>query len=233
MSSRRVEFAAGAAAVAPMLAVVVPFGMIAGLAATKADLSALQAMVFSATVFAGTSQIATVQLIGDGAAPAVILLTALTINLRMMMYSASLAPHFQHLGTHTRLGLSYLLVDQNYALSIDRYSRPGSGIGTFGHWYYVGGGTALWLTWQAANVAGIFLGAGIPPEWSLDFAVPLVFIVLLVPLLRNRAHIVAAAVGGTVATVGHGLPLHLGIVIGAFGGILAGYTFDRWARAQR
>ncbi|MDZ7749664.1 MAG: AzlC family ABC transporter permease [Halofilum sp. (in: g-proteobacteria)] len=221
------------AAVAPMLAVVVPFGMIAGLSAMQSGFSAAQAMTLSATVFAGASQLATVQLVADGAVPAVIVLTALTINLRMMMYSASLAPHFQHLGSGSRLGLAYFLVDQNYALAINRYNRPDGGFEPWGHWYYLGGGVALWLTWQSASAVGVFLGAGIPRDWSLDFAVPLVFLVLLMPALRDRAHVVAALVGGVVATAGTGLPLKLGIVTGALSGIAAGYAFERWAGAQR
>lgn len=216
-----------------MLAAVVPFGMVAGLTAVGSGLSGLQAMVFSATVFAGASQLATVQLIADGAVPAVILLTALTVNLRMMMYSASLAPHFQHLGSRWRLALAYLLVDQNYALSINRFHRPGGGFEPHGHWYYLGAGAALWLTWQAGNAAGIFLGAGIPAGWSLDFAVPLIFIVMLVPALRDRAHVVAAVAGGAVATAGHAMPLKLGIIAGALSGIAAGYAFERWTEAQR
>lgn len=231
MSTRREVFAAGIAAVAPMLTVVVPFGMIAGLSAIGTGLSAAQAMVFSATVFAGASQLATLQLITEGAVPAVILLTALTINLRMMMYSASLAPHFQHLGSGWRLGLAYFLVDQNYALAINRYNRPDGGFEPHGHWYYLGAGLALWLTWQAATAVGVFLGAGIPRDWSLDFAVPLVFLVLLMPALRDRAHVVAALVGGGVATAAIGLPLKLGIVAGALSGIAAGYAWERWAAA--
>jgi 4-azaleucine resistance transporter AzlC len=232
IATRRAVFGEGIAAVAPMLTVVVPFGMIAGLSAVQTGFSPLQAVVFSATVFAGASQLATLQLIGEGALPAVILLTALTINLRMMMYSASLAPHFQHLGTPWRFGLAYLLVDQNYALSINRYNRPGGGFEPHGHWYYLGAGAALWATWQSASAVGIFLGAGIPRDWSLDFAVPLVFIVVLIPALRDRAHAVAAVVGGVVATAATGLPFKLGILAGALAGISAGYGFERWARAE-
>lgn len=121
MQRRQRVFASGALAVAPMLPGVVPFGMVAGLTAVGTGLSAAQAMALSVTVFAGASQLATLQLIAEGALPAVILLTALTVNLRFAMYSASLAPHFQHLGPGPRLGLAYFMVDQNYALAINRY----------------------------------------------------------------------------------------------------------------
>lgn len=233
MTTRRHVFAAGAAAVASMLTVVVPFGMIAGLTATGTGLSAPQALALSATVFAGASQLATLQLLAEGAVPAVILLTALTINLRFAMYSASLAPHFQHLPSRWRLFLAYWLVDQNYAVSINRYNRPGAGFEPHGHWFYLGAAAALWLTWQTASAIGIFLGAGIPRDWSLDFAVPLVFLVLLMPALRDRAHAVAAATGAAVAILGNGLPLRLGIVAGAAAGIAAGWGFERWAEVER
>lgn len=220
MSTRREVFVAGAGAVAPMLPGVAPFGVVAGLTAVGTGLDALQAMAMSLVIFAGASQLATLQLVANGAIPAVILLTVITINLRFAMYSASLAPHFQHLGRGWRFALAYVLVDQNYAVSINRFSH-GAGRER-GHWFYLGAGLTLWLTWQTATAVGVFMGAGVPRDWSLDFAIPLVFMVLLVPALRDRAHVVAAVVGGTVATVAAEAPMHLGIVVGALAGIVAG-----------
>jgi predicted branched-subunit amino acid permease len=60
--------------------------------------------------------------------------------------------------------------------------------------------------------------------------VPLVFLVLLMPTLHDRAHIVAAAVSGVVAVVGTGLPLKLGIIAGALSGIAAGWAVERWTQ---
>lgn len=230
MQKRRELFGAGMLAVLPMLPGVAPFGIVAGLTAVGTGLSALQAMFMSIAVFAGAAQLATLQLISDGALPAVIVLTALTINLRFAMYSASLAPHLQHLGRRWHLPLAYFLVDQNYALSINRFRHGSEDWRERGHWYYLGAGIALWFTWQASTAVGVFMASGVPRDWSLDFAIPLVFMVLLVPALHNRAHVVAALTGGLVATLGAGLPLHLGIVTGAFAGIVAGVAFERWSR---
>ena len=231
MRSRSQTFNAGMLAVAPMLPGVAPFGVIAGLTAVGTGLSSLQAMAMSVTIFAGASQLATLQLIGEGALPAVILLTALTVNLRFAMYSASLAPHFQHLGRGWRLPLAYLLVDQNYATSIQRFLHGGPDGREHGHWFYLGGGVTLWMTWQTATAVGVFMGANVPSGLSLDFAIPLVFMVLLVPALRDRAHVVAALTGGLVATFAAGMPLHLGIVAGALSGISAGMFME--SRAHR
>lgn len=227
MRTRRKMFGSGMLAVAPMLPGVAPFGIIAGLTAVGTGLSAAQAMAMSLTIFAGASQLATLQLIGEGALPAIVLLTALTINLRFAMYSASLAPHLQHLGRRWHLPMAYLLVDQNYAVSIQRYQASEPDWVERGHWYYLGAGVALWITWQAATAVGVFMAAGVPQGWSLDFAIPLVFMVLLVPSMRNRPHIVAAIVGGVVAVLAADAPLKLGIVIGAFSGIAAGVCWER------
>lgn len=233
MSARRRMFGAGFAAVAPMLPGVAPFGMVAGLTAAGAGLSSLQAMAMSVFIFAGASQLATLQLIAEGAIPAVILLTALTINLRFAMYSASLAPHFQHLGARWRVPMAYLLVDQNYALTINRFNRSSHEPGDYDHWFFIGAGAACWITWQASTAVGVYMGAGVPREWSLDFAIPLVFMVLLVPTLRDSAHIIAAVVGGAVAMIAAGLPFNLGIVTGALSGILAGLVCEQARRARR
>lgn len=227
MQQRRQIFASGALAVLPMLPGVAPFGLVAGLTAVGTGLSAAQAMAMSLTIFAGASQLATLQLIAEGALPAVILLTALTINLRFAMYSASLAPHLQHLGQGWRLPLAYFLVDQNYALAIHRYHLGDSGWNARGHWYFLGAGATLWVTWQTATAVGVFMAASVPREWSLDFAIPLVFMVLLVPAMTNRAHAIAALTGGAVATLAADMPLNLGIVTGAFAGIAAGTAFGR------
>lgn len=227
MHARRSMFNAGMLAVAPMLPGVAPFGIIAGLTAVDTGLSSAQAIAMSLTIFAGASQLATLQLIGEGALPVIVLLTALTINLRLAMYSASLAPHLQHLGRRWHLPLAYFLVDQNYAVAIQRYQAGDPAWNAWGHWYYLGAGVALWTTWQVSTAVGVFAAAGVPRGWSLDFAIPLVFMVLLVPSLRNRAHIVAALVGGIVAVVAADIPLKLGIVTGALSGIVAGVAFQR------
>lgn len=227
MATRREVFAAGVTAVLPMLPGIAPFGLIAGLTAIGTGLTTAQAMALSGLVFAGASQLAMLQLVTEGAIPAVILLTVITVNLRFAMYSASLAPHFQHLGRRWRLPLAYLLVDQNYAASINRYLHGGPEGAVHGHWFYLGGGITLWLTWQTASVIGIFMGASIPRDLSLEFAIPLVFMVLLVPTLRDRAHVIAALTGGVVATLAANMPLHLGIVVGALSGIVAGLLCDR------
>jgi len=210
----------GFRAIAPMLPGVVPFGMTAGIAAIDAGLGPVVGLAMSVIIFAGASQLVIAQLLNDGALPVIVLLTALLINLRMIMYSTSLAPYLGGLPLHWKTGLAYLLTDQAYAVSITRFLGGGSS-GQW-HWYYLGVALPIWLIWLLATGLGVWLGAAVPVTWQVGFALPLVFLVLLVPIIRDRPNLIAAAVGGSVAVIAHGAPYHMGLSIGAAAGIASG-----------
>ena len=218
---RRANFRTGALDIAPILIGVVPFGFIAGVTAVEAGLSNLAAILFSPAVFAGASQLAAYELIGRDAAVVVIIATVLVINSRFVMYSASLAPHFVGAPAAHKVAASYLLTDQAFAASIIRFTRRAEPL-ELRLAYYFGAALALWVTWQAATVLGVIAGAGVPPEWSLDFAIPLVFLALLAPAVTDRATVVAAVVGATTAVVAQPLAYNLNIPLAAVAGIVAG-----------
>ncbi|HEY9074920.1 MAG TPA: AzlC family ABC transporter permease [Anaerolineaceae bacterium] len=209
----------------PILVGVAPFGMIYGVLALQAGLSLAAAQGMSLVVFAGSAQFVTVKLIEAGTPWFVIALTAFVINLRHALYSASLAPYLQHLKPHWKGLLAYVLVDEAYALGITRFEQPGSRLQR--HWYLLGAGVALWLCWQVSTAAGIFLGAQIPAGWSLDFTLALTFIALVVPSLKDRPMILAAATAGITAVAGYSLPHKLGLILAAAVGIAAGLLSEK------
>ena len=217
------SFRRGVRDMAPLLLGVAPFGIVAGIAAMDAGLSLVQAVGMSVVVFAGASQLAVLELLDQGAPLSVVVVTAVVINLRMLMYSASIAPYFQSFAARTKASLAYLLTDQAYALSISRY-RSADGVDRVA--YYLGAASALWVVWQITTVAGAVAQAGIPESLGLEFAVPLVFLALLVPAMEDGPTTVAGLVGGTVAVVGTGLPLNLGLLVGATVGIVAGLAAE-------
>ncbi|WP_290631143.1 AzlC family ABC transporter permease [Aquisalimonas sp.] len=217
-------FKNGLRAIAPMLPGVVPFGMTTGIAATEAGLAPLMSMGMSLIIFAGAAQLVIAQLIGDGALPLIIVLTGLIINLRMVMYSASLAPYLGHLSTHWKAAIAYLLTDQAYAVSITHFMH--AGVGQHRQWFYMGTAFPLWVLWLLATAAGIWLGAAVPPGWQIGFALPLVFLVLLVPVIRDRPSAAAALTGGGVALAAHDAPYHLGLTIGAIAGVATGVSAE-------
>jgi 4-azaleucine resistance transporter AzlC len=214
----RSEFRQGVRDVSPLLLGIIPFGFIAGIATVDAGLGLPEAVGLSTVVFAGAAQLATLELIGRDAPLAIIVVTAVVINLRMLMYSASIAPHFTHLSKRMKAMVAYLLTDQAYALSIARY-KTGERSPVA---YYLGVAVTLWVVWQLTTIAGVVLGTRVPESLGLEFAVPLVFLALLVPAMEDRQTTVAGIAGGAVAVGTAGLPLNLGLLVGATVGILAG-----------
>jgi 4-azaleucine resistance transporter AzlC len=222
--SPRAEFIAGARAELPILVGVIPFGLIYGVLALSAGLPPPQAFAMSSIVFAGSAQFIGAELIGQGHPAALIVLTTFVVNLRHMLYSASLAPHLRHLSTAWKWLLAYLLTDEAYVVTILRYDQPGPVANK--HWYFLGAGLTLWSSWQVATAVGVFLGAQVPASWGLDFTLALTFIGLVLIAVRDRAALAAALVAGLTAVAAYGLPLRLGLLLAAALGILAGLLIE-------
>ena len=220
MSERSEFFWKGIRAEVPLLIGVFPFGMIYGALALNAGLSKPASQMMSSIVFAGSAQFITTQLVKETAPGLVIVLTIAVVNLRHMLYSASLAPYLASLSTRWKILLSYLLTDEAYAPSIIHYEKEG--LKPHSHWFLFGAGLALWINWQISTALGIFLGAAIPESWSLDFALPLTFIAMVVPVLGNRPAIAAASSAGVVALLAYSLPYRLGLILAALVGIIIG-----------
>ncbi len=228
MDARRREFLAGVKAELPILLGVSPFGMIYGVLALSAGLPATLAFAMSSVVFAGSAQFVGAQLIGTGTPGIVILVTTFVVNLRHVLYSASVAPFLKHVNTRWKCLLAYFLTDEVYAVAITRFAeREASPTASASlRWYFLGAGAAQWSAWQASTAVGIALGAQIPPGWALDFAIALTFIALVIPALTDRPTVAAALSAGIVAVVAAGWPYKLGLVLAAVVGILVGLLVE-------
>ncbi len=231
MNEAMKNFWAGVRAEIPLLIGVFPFGMIYGALALNAGLDKLTSQMMSSIVFAGSSQFITTQLVHEGAPGLVIVVTIAVVNLRHMLYSASLAPYLANLSTRWKVLLSYFLTDEAYAPSIIQYEKEG--VQPFSHWFLLGAGFSLWFIWQVSTAFGIFLGTAIPESWSLDFALPLTFIAMVVPVLKNRPAIASALSAGGVALAAYQLPFRLGLILAAVVGIAVGTVLEGWQATQK
>ncbi len=221
------EFLAGMRGLAPLLVGVAPFGLVYGILARASGIPAPAAMAMSSVLFAGSSQFLLAQLFALGA-PALVMISSVgLVNLRHALYSASVAPRLAHLRRRWKLLLAYLLTDEAYATAILRYHRDDQSPNR--HWYFLGAGVALWTGWQISTACGLVLGARIPSSLPLDFALPLTFIAIVVPMIRSREAVVAAAVAVGVALAGAGWPHKLGLLAAAMAGIIAGWIAARIA----
>lgn len=203
----------------PVLLGIVPFAAVAGLAGTQNGLAPYQTAAFSLFAYAGAAQVAALALIGDDATVAVVVVTALVINLRFAVYSAALAPMFRHVGPLTRVLGSYALVDHAVALTTERTSHAAPARQRVA--FYLGACAPFWLTWQTFSFLGSLLGA-VPAATVLAFAVPLSFVGLLGPQLRSTPTIVAACVAGIVAVTARDLQANAGMMLGTIAGLVAG-----------
>ncbi len=231
MPRARTEFNAGLRAGLSLLIAIVPFGLVTGVAMAAAGIAPLEAMAMSVLVYAGAAMLAAVQLVAEGAPAMVIVLAAFVVNLRLFMYSASIRPYFAGESLARRLIVSYTLVDNPYALFLQRFGTRPDAPGKFE--YFVGIAIPVWICWQATVAAGLLLGNQLPAAWKLDFAAPLAFIAMTIPLLRDRLMVVAAVSAGVTAVLAHGLPLRLGLALAAVVGIAAGVLFERLLETQK
>ena len=216
-------FYLGLRSVMPLLVGVAPFGVIYGVVALQSGIPLLAAMAMSSIVFAGSAQFLLAQLVGAGAP---LLLTAGAVglvNLRHALYSASVAPLLAKLPRRWKILLAYLLTDEAYAAAIphllDDAAQPRS---PHAHWILFGSGFGLWAGWQVATLAGVLIGAQLPSDLGLDFALPLTFIAIVVPMIDSRALLGAAVAAGAVAVVLAALPYKIGLFIAALAGLVVG-----------
>ncbi len=219
------DFRDGARAVAPLLLGVAPFGLVVGVTAVSVGFTPVQAVGTSLLLFTGAAQLALIELVGRGAPFAVAAATALVVNLRYLMYSASLAPYFRRFSLPAKWLGAYGMTDHSYALSVVEFRETAPDERSRA-WYYFGAAAPVWVVWMLTTVVGALLGATVPPELSLEFAVPLMFMALLFPAVEDRPTATAALVGGATAVAAAVLPFNLGLVTAAGLGIAAGVAHE-------
>ncbi|MGR3549861.1 AzlC family ABC transporter permease [Pseudooceanicola sp.] len=212
----------------PFLLVIAPFSLLFGVVATEAGLNVFEALSFSIMVIAGASQFAAVQLLQDNAPTIIVILSALAVNLRMAMYSASLTAHLGAAPLWQRALIAYLTVDQSYALSVATYEKEPDWSLPQKVAYFFGSVTPICPFWYVFTVVGALIGNTIPPEYALDFALPITFIAMVAPMLRSVPHLLAACVAVTASLFLTGLPLNLGLMVSASLGMMAGAQAELW-----
>lgn len=224
----RTGVTAGIKAAIPMAVATFPFGLAYGVGVTAAGLDPWIGASASWTVLAGAAQLSMLSLIKSQASGVVVILTGLIVNLRFALYSMALAPGFKEFPARWRYALPYLMTDQTAALSLRYFKEDPNPVAR--RWYYLGAGALTASVWWAGTLAGITLGAAIPPSIDIAFTVPLVFVVLLVPALIDGPAGVAALAAAVVTVATASLPHGLSTVVGAAVGVTLGAVVDRKGR---
>ena len=212
--------------ITPMVMGIVPFGLAIGAAIGASSLTSAEGLFSGPVILAGAAQLATIQMLDGGTTPVVVILSAVSINARILLYSASLARWFADRPLWQRLLLALPVIDQMHFTCAPRFERGDldrSGRAA----YYVGAAAWLVLAWVASQIAALLVGAGAPQALRLDLAAPLAMVGLLAKSATGRTPVVAAVTAGLVATVGVGLPLHGSVLVATLAGMLAGQASAR------
>ncbi|MEY8829439.1 AzlC family ABC transporter permease [Sedimentitalea sp. XS_ASV28] len=217
---------------APFVFVAGPFGLLFGVLATEAGLNVTETMIFTMTVFAGAAQFAALQLMQENAPTLIVLASALAVNLRVAMYSASLTPYLGAAPIWQRVLVAYFTVDQSYALSVSQFETHHDMSLSERLRYFAGTCALVAPFWYAATLLGALMGARIPESWALDFALPIAFLAMIGPMLRTPAHIVAALVSIVVSIAAAGLPYNSGLLVAGIIAMMAGARTELWLQRR-
>lgn len=206
----------------PFVFVVGPFAVLFGVLATEAGLSIMETLAFSIVVIAGAAQFTALQLMAEEAPTVIVLASALAVNLRMAMYSASLTPYLGAAPLWQRAFLAYFILDQSYACAIVEYeARPHQTLSErIG--YFFGCVAPVVPAWYGCTYVGAVIGNQVPESWALDFALPITFLALMAPMLRTPAHLIAAFVSILISLLTAGLPYSMGLLVAGLVAMMAG-----------
>lgn len=229
----RRPFLQGALDSLPFFIVIVPFGALFGIIATEAGMNLAQVMAFSVLVIAGASQLTALQLLTDHAPTLIIIVTALAVNMRMAMYSASLAPHLGAAPLWKRAFAAYFLFDQPFALSTVEFEERPNRSTADKLAYFLGSGMPLAVSWYIATFTGAVLGEKFPSDLGVDFAVPITFLAVVAPMLKSLAHVSAAATSVILVLMLSFMPYGTGLLVAAVAALLVGFLVETWTETQR
>lgn len=217
----------------PFVFVAGPFGMLFGVLATEAGLNIAQTMAFTFTVFAGAAQFTALQLMQQETPTLVVLASALAVNLRMAMYSASMVPWLGGASQPARAAVAYSLIDQTYVLSIEHFQNvPKLSMGQRLA-YFTGTAILMCGSWIVFCFIGATAGRAIPASIPLDFTVPITFLAMIAPALRTPAHVAAATVAVVVSLALGTLPAGVGPMIAALLAMLTGAGIETLTLRRR
>ena len=213
----------------PFHIVLWPFAAIA----TQAGLNIVEVMGFSVLVIAGSAQLAALQLMTENAPTVIVIATALAVNLRMGMYSASITPHIGKSSLLTRAFAAYMLYDQPYALSTIKFEKEPDLTVSEKLGYFFGVAIPLGIGWYALTFTGAVLGEKIPTDLGVDFAVPITFLAVVSPMLKTLAHLAAALTSVVLVLALSFMPFGSGLLVAAAVALVVGAQVEIWMEKRK
>ncbi|MBF0388792.1 MAG: AzlC family ABC transporter permease [Desulfamplus sp.] len=226
------QFVAGARDTFPLIVGAIPFGIIFGTLAATAGLSFAATMGMSIFVFAGSSQFISISLVSAGSGWAMVVLTTFVVNLRHILYGATMVPFYKGLSPSWKVLLAFGLTDETFAVAANRYYQNDESPNK--HYYNLGSMLFMYTNWNLCTLIGLTAGKAFPEiaGWGLDFAMPATFIGMVIPYLVSKPMWAAVIASGVVSIFASGLPHKLGLIVAAITGVAVGILSEVFLCSQ-
>jgi 4-azaleucine resistance transporter AzlC len=211
---------------------VVLYGVVYGMLGRQGGVPFWFILGMSLLVFAGSSQMAAVELLVSGAGPLSTVLTICVVNLRHVVMGADLSRFLTGAKGRERAVNAFFLTDEVYAVTYTHFrSSPLPSAGRRDMVYMRGSGLCIYSFWALSGAAGYLGGQLVPPllEPALGFAMSAVFLAMLLPLVRDLPTLASVLVSAVTAVAGYlWLPGKWYILLAALAGCLAGFLCGEW-----
>ncbi|WP_285767088.1 AzlC family ABC transporter permease [Peribacillus sp. SI8-4] len=215
----------------PTLLGYLSIGLAAGVVQKTAGLSIAEIALMSLILYAGSAQFIAAGMIAASSSPTAIIITILFVNLRHLLLSAALSPYFRHLSPLRNILVGSLLTDETFGVAINQTAKTKKINESWMH----GLNITAYLNWFIANIAGALLAQWIsdPEKFGLEFALPAMFIGILVLSIIGRSKIkrdIAVALVAVVLTVGCSffLSSSMGIIVATIIASTLGMAVEKW-----
>jgi len=185
----------GAKAAAPIVLGYLPVGVAFGVLARRAGMAPSEVGLMSFLVYAGSSQFIAVELISEGVAWFPIVITTFFVNLRHLLMSSTVSLYLKKEPLRVLTLVAAQLTDESFAVTMSQPSKIQNRSG-----YLIGLQVTSHLAWIGGSVAGALFGSLIDQEgFGLPFALPGLFICLLVLQIRSLQHFWLMIVAGLLS----------------------------------
>lgn len=224
----RSEFLAGFKASFPIVLGYIPIGFAFGVLAMQSGLTLFEIFLMSALVYAGSAQFIAVGMLAIGASVSSIIFTTFLVNLRHLLMSASMAPHLKDVSRKILPILSYGLTDETFAVGITEVVKKRRRTS-----YFLGLHATSHLAWITSTVAGGLFGNLIvdSSRYGLNFALPAMFIGLLLMQVKSKTSITVAAIAGILSIfISFSMKGNWNIIIATIIAATLGVVIEQWTQ---
>ncbi|CAH2715307.1 Inner membrane protein YgaZ [Neobacillus rhizosphaerae] len=215
----------------PTLLGYLSIGFAAGVVEKTAGLSIAEIALLSFVLYAGSAQFIAAGMIAANSSTTAIIITIFFVNVRHILLSAALSPYFRHLSPFKNMLIGTLLTDETFGVAINKAAHKRNISEKWMH----GLNITAWLNWVMANIAGAYFGNWIsnPEKFGLDYALPAMFIGLLVLSILGRKKIkldVVVAIIAVVISVGISsvFSSSLGVIAATIIASTIGMVLEKW-----